>query len=38
VAQALGGGGHRQAAGCTFQGDLAAAEREILPRLRQQLS
>jgi bifunctional oligoribonuclease and PAP phosphatase NrnA len=37
VAQALGGGGHRQAAGCTFVGDLAAAQREILPRLRQQL-
>lgn len=37
VAQALGGGGHRQAAGCTFIGDLAAAQREILPKLRQQL-
>jgi phosphoesterase RecJ-like protein len=37
VAQALGGGGHRQAAGCTFIGDLETAEREILPRLRQQL-
>ncbi len=37
VAQALGGGGHRQAAGCTFLGDLKAAQREILPRLRQQL-
>lgn len=37
VAQALGGGGHRQAAGCTFMGDLTAAQREILPRLRQQL-
>jgi bifunctional oligoribonuclease and PAP phosphatase NrnA len=37
VAQALGGGGHRQAAGCTFQGDLAAAEREIVPMLRRQL-
>jgi bifunctional oligoribonuclease and PAP phosphatase NrnA len=37
VAQALGGGGHRQAAGCTFIGDLAAAQREILPRLRKQL-
>ena len=38
VAQALGGGGHRQAAGCTFIGDLAAAQQEILARLRQQLS
>jgi phosphoesterase RecJ-like protein len=38
VAQALGGGGHRQAAGCTFIGNLAAAQREILARLRQQLS
>lgn len=38
VAQAFGGGGHRQAAGCTFIGDLAAAQREILARLRQQLS
>jgi len=37
IAQALGGGGHRQAAGCTFMGDLTAAQREILPRLRQQL-
>jgi phosphoesterase RecJ-like protein len=37
VAQALGGGGHRQAAGCTFIGDLAGAQREILPKLRQQL-
>jgi phosphoesterase RecJ-like protein len=38
VAQALGGGGHRQAAGCTFVGNLAAAQREILARLRHQLS
>jgi bifunctional oligoribonuclease and PAP phosphatase NrnA len=37
VAQAFGGGGHRQAAGCTFQGDLASAIRDIIPRLRQQL-
>ena len=37
VAQSFGGGGHRQAAGCTFQGDLAAAQREILPQLRRQL-
>jgi phosphoesterase RecJ-like protein len=37
VAQALGGGGHLQAAGCTFRGDLAAAQREILPLLRKQL-
>ena len=37
VAQALGGGGHLQAAGCTFRGNLAEAQREILPRLRRQL-
>jgi bifunctional oligoribonuclease and PAP phosphatase NrnA len=37
VAQSFGGGGHRQAAGCTFMGDLASAQREIVPRLRQQL-
>ena len=38
VAEAFGGGGHHQAAGCTFPGDLAAALREIVPRLRRQLS
>ena len=38
VAQSFGGGGHRQAAGCTFKGNLALAQREIVPRLRQQLS
>ena len=37
VAQAFGGGGHRQAAGCTYQGDLASALRDIIPKLRQQL-
>ena len=37
VAQALGGGGHLQAAGCTFIGDLASAQREIIPRLRRQM-
>lgn len=38
VAQSFGGGGHRQAAGCTFMGNLASAQREIVPRLRQQLA
>jgi phosphoesterase RecJ-like protein len=37
VAQAFGGGGHQQAAGVTFPGDLAACLRELLPRLRHQL-
>jgi bifunctional oligoribonuclease and PAP phosphatase NrnA len=37
VAQAFGGGGHRQAAGCTFQGDLEKAKAEIIPQLRGQL-
>ncbi len=37
VAQAFGGGGHLQAAGCTFIGDLTSAEREITARLRQAL-
>jgi nanoRNase/pAp phosphatase (c-di-AMP/oligoRNAs hydrolase) len=37
VAQAFGGGGHLQAAGCTFIGDLASAEREITARLREAL-
>jgi phosphoesterase RecJ-like protein len=34
VAQAFGGGGHAQAAGCTFKGSLEEALREIIPRLR----
>jgi phosphoesterase RecJ-like protein len=38
VAQALGGGGHAQAAGCTFQGTLADAQREVLARLRRQMT
>jgi bifunctional oligoribonuclease and PAP phosphatase NrnA len=37
IAQAFGGGGHRQAAGCTFQGDLEKAKAEIIPQLRGQL-
>ncbi len=37
VAQAFGGGGHRQAAGCTYQGDLSCAIRDIIPQLRKQL-
>lgn len=37
VAEAFGGGGHLQAAGCTFEGDLKAAVQEIVPRLRRQL-
>lgn len=38
VAQAFGGGGHRQAAGCTVPGNLASARRAVLPRLRRQLA
>jgi phosphoesterase RecJ-like protein len=38
VAQALGGGGHLQAAGCTIAGDLANAQREVVARLRRQLA
>lgn len=38
VAQAFGGGGHAQAAGCTFPGNLADALREVVPRLRRQLA
>jgi nanoRNase/pAp phosphatase (c-di-AMP/oligoRNAs hydrolase) len=38
VAQAFGGGGHRQAAGCTYIGNLASAERDIIPLLREQLT
>ena len=34
VAQAFGGGGHLQAAGCTIEGDLAQALGTLLPRLR----
>ncbi len=34
VAEAFGGGGHKQAAGCTFPGSLADAQREIVTRLR----
>lgn len=37
VAEAFGGGGHRQAAGCTVPGTLDDALREVLPRLRSQL-
>lgn len=37
VAQAFGGGGHAQAAGCTFPGTLAEAQREVLTRLRRQI-
>jgi nanoRNase/pAp phosphatase (c-di-AMP/oligoRNAs hydrolase) len=38
VAQALGGGGHLQAAGCTVSGDLAYAQAQIIPALRRQLA
>lgn len=38
VAQALGGGGHLQAAGCTVTGDLAYAQAEIIPALRRQFT
>ncbi len=34
VAQQFGGGGHRQAAGCTLTGSLADAEARLLPALR----
>jgi bifunctional oligoribonuclease and PAP phosphatase NrnA len=36
VAEAFGGGGHKQAAGCTFPGSLAEAQREVVARLRGQ--
>ena len=38
VAEAFGGGGHRQASGLTFTGSLTDAQRELLPRLRRQLA
>lgn len=38
VAEAFGGGGHRQAAGLTFPGPLDEALRELVPRLRRQLA
>ena len=38
VAEAFGGGGHRQASGLTFTGALADAQRELMPRLRRQLT
>lgn len=37
IAQIWGGGGHRQAAGATLQMNLAAAQAEVLPRLREAL-
>jgi bifunctional oligoribonuclease and PAP phosphatase NrnA len=37
VATTLGGGGHRQASGCTIPGPLAAAEARVLPHVRQVL-
>lgn len=37
IASAFGGGGHRQAAGCTIPGNLAQALGQILPLLRQAL-
>lgn len=37
VAEHFGGGGHRQAAGCTIMGNLATALKELLPRLREQV-
>jgi phosphoesterase RecJ-like protein len=36
VAQAFGGGGHLQAAGCTVSGDLAQVKALIIPALRRQ--
>jgi phosphoesterase RecJ-like protein len=38
VAEAFGGGGHLQAAGATFPGNLAEAVKELVPRLRRQLA
>lgn len=38
VAEAFGGGGHQQAAGCTFPGNLEAAIKDVLPRLRRALA
>lgn len=38
VAQRFGGGGHRQAAGCTIHASLAEAEALVLPALRAQLA
>ena len=38
VAQAFGGGGHLQAAGCTVDGSLAQVQRALLPQLRQAAS
>lgn len=34
VAQQFGGGGHRQAAGCTIVGSLGAVQQQVLPALR----
>lgn len=38
LAFSLGGGGHRNASGCTLPGPLAAAEERVLAAVRQQLS
>ncbi|MDI7275549.1 MAG: hypothetical protein QME94_06190, partial [Anaerolineae bacterium] len=38
VALALGGGGHRQAAGCTLPGPLEAAREQVVAQLRPLLS
>ncbi|TVR15783.1 MAG: hypothetical protein EA401_02250 [Planctomycetota bacterium] len=35
IAQAFGGGGHLQAAGCTINGGLEEAQKALLPQLRQ---
>jgi len=37
VAERFGGGGHRQASGCTVPGTLVEAQREVIPLLRAQL-
>ncbi|MBA4494375.1 bifunctional oligoribonuclease/PAP phosphatase NrnA [Paenactinomyces guangxiensis] len=37
VAKSLGGGGHARAAGCTFQGTLEEAQRQILSRVQAEL-
>ena len=38
VAQALGGGGHRAAAGITLEGDLEVVEKKVLDGLKKELA
>ncbi|HEX8949722.1 MAG TPA: bifunctional oligoribonuclease/PAP phosphatase NrnA [Dissulfurispiraceae bacterium] len=37
IAEAFGGGGHKNAAGCNIKADLGTAEAEVLKRIREQL-